>query len=193
MNPLTRVGWSVRDGVTPRVLCGFTVTQNTGAVMWKNGRSPYLLRSARSPGRSPGRSLAILASCVPLLHAEDAVVVGQFDSNHPRPVRSRIGELGGPGRVQSSRFACRSKVAPARRDPTGACSLPCLGLFFVPRTPSVSTVALPDACSPDGCPLLSGPAGLERGAGSRSTIERGSPPLDPASPLKGGHRTCGGR
>ena len=87
---------------------------------------------------------------------------------------------------QSSRFACRSKVAPARRDPTGACSLPCLGLFFVPITPSVSTVALPDACSPDGCPRLSGPAGLERGAGSRSTIERGAPPLDPASPLKGG-------
>ena len=171
-------GYSIKLTVTAPACTVYLLY--TGAVMWKNGRSPYLLRSARSPGRSPGRSLAILASCVPLLHAEDAVVVGQFDSNHPRPVRSRIGELGGPGRVQSSRFACRSKVAPARRDPTGACSLPCLGLFFVPRTPSVSTVALPDECSPDGCPLLSGPAGssgaLAHGARSSGGLPRSTQP-----------------
>ena len=53
-------GYSIKLTVTAPACTVYLLY--TGAVMWKNGRSPYLLRSARSPGRSPGRSLAILAA-----------------------------------------------------------------------------------------------------------------------------------
>jgi hypothetical protein len=151
---------------------------------WGSGvekRPKSLFGCAAPPGKpgpkpSPGGSLAILASCVPLL---DAVVVGQFDSNLPRPVRSRICELGGPGGARASRVVQRwHRRAETRRDPTGARSLPRLGLLFVPTAPYVPAVALPDACLPDGRPLLSGPVGLAR----RWLTAEPPPPLPPSPP-----------